>query len=388
VRHAEALQQGRFDARTDGALPGEFMTLADAMNAAGTSLGAYRGAAGATASDVAASAHELSHASDRIAHVAAEVSLVMEGVTAGAHREVAVLREIDTEMEHLGAGATAVRSEAGLVAHLAGNIVREAGEQRQRLQKATEAMRQVRGAVGEAAEVVESLHGETQEITGLATRVGRIAEQTNLLALNAAIEAARAGDAGRGFGVVADEVRKLAEQAQRAADDVARLLTTVTTKVDATVRAMHAGQGHVREIEAAGTEVDTALAEIGLSATRTTSAARQLSELAAANTAALGTVQQSLSTIAREAVAHAQAAQQANAAAQEQSDACQEMSAATQLLLEQGTRLRTLVESRGATAEFAVPVAPAMPPSSLPSTDPLPAPIARRLTPPTLRIVE
>jgi methyl-accepting chemotaxis protein len=382
VTHAESLQRGDFDARTDGALPGEFMTLAGAMNAAGASLGAYTTAAATTASDLAASAGELSHAGERIAEVATQVSQVMSGVTSGAQREVDVLRGIDMEMERLGAGATAVRSEAGLVAHLAGNIAREAGEQRQRLQRATEAMRQVRGAVGDATRTVESLHGETQEITGLASRVGRIAEQTNLLALNAAIEAARAGDAGRGFGVVADEVRKLAEQAQRAADDVARLVHTVTTKVDATVRAMQAGQGQVTEIEAAGTEVDTALQEIGLSATRTTSAARQLSELASANTGALSTVQQSLSAIAREAVAHAQAAQQASAAARSQVDACHDVSAATQLLLAQGTRLRQLVAARGATLEHAV-VAP-----EPTADDALPASIVARLTPPTLRLVE
>lgn len=74
--------------------------------------------------------------------------------------------------------------------------------------------------------------------------ISAIASQTNLLALNAAIEAARAGEFGKGFAVVADEIRKLAEESNRFAEEISKVIAQLTGETDLAVSSM----GEVSEI--------------------------------------------------------------------------------------------------------------------------------------------
>ena len=63
-----------------------------------------------------------------------------------------------------------------------------------------------------------------RELATIVTTIREIASRVNLLALNAEIEAARAGDAGRGFGVVASEVKRLAADTRAATERAATLV--------------------------------------------------------------------------------------------------------------------------------------------------------------------
>lgn len=68
--------------------------------------------------------------------------------------------------------------------------------------------------------------------------ISSIAEETNLLSLNASIEAARAGDAGKGFGVVATEIQKLAEESNRSAATIGEVIRNLAAESRNTVDAM------------------------------------------------------------------------------------------------------------------------------------------------------
>lgn len=73
------------------------------------------------------------------------------------------------------------------------------------------------------------------EINAILDSIKSIADQTKMLGLNASIEAARAGDAGKGFGVVAKEIRNLSQSSKETALKVMALTGKIQQSVDKTI---------------------------------------------------------------------------------------------------------------------------------------------------------
>jgi hypothetical protein len=168
-------------------------------------------------SSVAASAQELSSASEELANTTSQQS--------------AAVAETSATMEELA-------RSAGAIAETVDRVANQVGEARDNLQRA-------QGDIGTSGERTLALSNRVQEISVILVLINEIADQTNLLALNATIEAARAGEAGHGFGVVADEVRRLAERSKGSAAEIATIVKAADGENSATVLAMEAGSKQV-----------------------------------------------------------------------------------------------------------------------------------------------
>ena len=83
-----------------------------------------------------------------------------------------------------------------------------------------------------------------------------------MLGLNAAIEAARAGDAGRGFGVVATEIRTLSQSSKETAIQIMVLTNKIQESVNKTIDTSHATLETTQQQSAAIQEVTASLMKV------------------------------------------------------------------------------------------------------------------------------
>lgn len=116
---------------------------------------------------------------------------------------------------------------------------------------------------------ISAIQHTAREIITVLEYIRSIADQTKMLGLNAAIEAARAGDAGRGFGVVAEEIRKLSETSKETANRIGALTKTIEEKItlaikgsDVTMRASEEQAAATQEMTASMQELSSMLEEL------------------------------------------------------------------------------------------------------------------------------
>jgi len=100
------------------------------------------------------------------------------------------------------------------------------------------------------------------EINTILDSIKSIADETKMLGLNAAIEAARAGDAGRGFGVVATEIRTLSQNSKETAIKIMDLTNKIQVSVDKTIETSNATLETTEQQSAAIQEVTSNLMEV------------------------------------------------------------------------------------------------------------------------------
>lgn len=123
---------------------------------------------------------------------------------------------------------------------------------------------------------IKGITSLSDEINEVSVFIKEIADETKMLGLNAAIEAARAGDAGRGFGVVAEEIRKLSEQSKSTVPKIKKLTDSIKANVTIVSEKSESSLHSSQEQAAATEEITASIEEITSMAEELNSIAKQL----------------------------------------------------------------------------------------------------------------
>lgn len=195
-------------------------------------------------------------------------------------RQQSEISQIATAVHEMTATANEVASNAEQAAMAARASAHNCEQGKQVIASNQTSINSLAGQLEQAANIIQELEKNAQEINTILSTIQGIAEQTNLLALNAAIEAARAGEQGRGFAVVADEVRVLSKRTQSSTEEIRAMIETLQRNTRQAVNTMHQSQDLAKGSVVEAGNATRALEEITHSINEISDMATQISSAA------------------------------------------------------------------------------------------------------------
>lgn len=177
---------------------------------------------------------------EKVQSIVQEVSASAEEVATSASQIAASSQELASAIVQLGGQVSEVSAQASDAASVA-----ERG--RGVVQETITRMDSIHRMISRAAESIDQLGDQSQQITNVVRVISGFTQQTDLLALNAGVEAARAGDAGRGFRVVAEEIKDLANQTSQSAVEIGETIDTIYARTQDAVTNMSGGTDALEE---------------------------------------------------------------------------------------------------------------------------------------------
>ncbi|MDO6777423.1 MULTISPECIES: methyl-accepting chemotaxis protein [unclassified Shewanella] len=233
---------------------------------------------------------------------------------AGMQRLQGETEQVATAMNQMQATVVEVANNAELAAQAAKDSDTQAVHGDMIVQQTIASIDNLSGGVEQAANALQKLQNDADNIGSILDVIRSISEQTNLLALNAAIEAARAGEHGRGFAVVADEVRTLSKRTQDSTNQIQQMIGQLQTGVKDAVSVMDSSREQADKSTVQAAQAGEALAKITESVAMISNMATQIATAAEEQTAVSDEINRNIVNISDEARLTASNADQSHSA--------------------------------------------------------------------------
>jgi methyl-accepting chemotaxis protein len=206
--------------------------------------------------------HAFNEAAGKIQNAIVNIAARSIEIRGGTERILAAADELSRHTEEQ---ASSLEETSASMEQMAATI-RQNASNAQEASAASVVTRNLAVAGGQVADqavgAIEKIERSSKQMTEIVSLIEEIAFQTNILALNAAVEAARAGDAGKGFGVVANEVRALSQRSSRSLKDIKSLIDSSSVDVADGVRLVKQAGGSLTDIAQSVKKAADLVAEI------------------------------------------------------------------------------------------------------------------------------
>lgn len=253
----------------------------------------------------------------QLSAAAEELSASSTDTSQQAKKEQSETLQVATAMNEMTATVTEVADNAAQTSHAAGAANELALSGKQKLANTQESIQGLANDIEAAAQIINHLSNDSQEISKILDVIRDISDQTNLLALNAAIEAARAGEQGRGFAVVADEVRSLASRTQNSTVDIQHMIERLQTGAEKAVSSMEQSRNKATASVTSCSDTDEALTSIAAAIETINTMNIQIAEAARQQSQVADEINHNISFITDAAEMTSSSTEQVNTAADE-----------------------------------------------------------------------
>jgi len=213
---------------------------------------------------------------DQIAQNAEGLTDAVNTAASTLTENVASTREIETSAatlnQYVEETSTAMAEMEGTIRQVEQNatetkkateaVMKEARSGSDAVEHSEGVIRQLQESFSSTVDAVRLLGQRSEEVGNILSVIDEVMEQTHLLALNAAIIAAQAGEHGKSFAVVAGEIRALAEKTSLSTREIAEIISSVQTEVQAAVESVSAQSALVEQTVEVTSDTRTALGRI------------------------------------------------------------------------------------------------------------------------------
>ncbi|MDQ6979235.1 MAG: globin-coupled sensor protein [Mariprofundaceae bacterium] len=197
---------------------------------------------------------DIKHHSDALADSSASLSIMSQHMTADVEVSMDEANSVSVAAEEVSSTsqmvAVAVEENSVAIKEISNHAINA-------VNVSTDAV----AFASDAVMCMVSLGENAKEIGKILKGITMIAQQSRLLALNATIEAARAGEAGRGFAVVADEVKVLAKESHQFAESIDEIVSTIQQDTEKTIAVIHKIDVIIQQIQQLQNGIATAVEE-------------------------------------------------------------------------------------------------------------------------------